>query len=145
MLKENQDYFFAESSLTMNAKQPLNRAYASIVSTKDHVYIIPTKTIGMFMVLNTITTHRLFQNTTIPEGLRNLIAESGSVSELEQTLSELLQNDEKLVHKVSDQKSFKFRGFLGKHTLRMAKGMGWTSVMAEGKGKSKEFRVFHGQ
>lgn len=145
MLQENRDYFFADSSLTMNAKQPLNRAYAAIVSTKDYVFIVPTKTIGMFMVLNTITTHRLFQNASIPQGLRNLIAESGSVNELEQTLIELLQNDEKLVHKVGDQKSFKFRGFFGKHTLRMAKGTGWTSIMAEGKGKSKEFRVFHGQ
>jgi hypothetical protein len=41
---------------------------------------------------------------------------------------------------------WKFRGFLGRHTLRMSTGgMNHSSIYAKGKGNSKAFRASHGQ
>jgi hypothetical protein len=100
----------------------------------------------MFVILNTIKTHKYFEGVSIEEGVKNLIKNSDTVSDLEKSFIALLEDDDKYVHRIEDKKSFKFRGFLGKHTLRMSTGgANWSSVMAKGKGKSKEFRAYHGQ
>ena len=100
----------------------------------------------MFVILNTIKTHQFFDGVTIEEGVKRLIEKSENTQDLEKSMTALLEDDEKYVHKIADKKSFKFRGFLGKHTLRMSTGgANWSSVMAQGKGNSKEFRAFHGQ
>ena len=145
-LTENQDYVVYDSGLMMNSKQPMQNVDVCLVSTKDYVFYIPKKSVGMFVVLNTIKTHQFFEGLTIEQGVRNLISKSESVADLEKSLTALLEDDEKYVHKIADKKSFKFRGFLGKHTLRMSTGgTNWSSVMANGKGLSKAFRTFHGQ
>ena len=145
-LAQDQDYTYYESGLMLNSKQPLKNVDVCLVSTKDYVFYIPKKTVGMFVVLNTIKTHKYFDGVSIEEGVKNLIDKAESVSALETGLIALLEDDEKYVHKITDKKSFKFRGFLGKHTLRMSTGgANWSSVMAKGKGNSKEFRTFHGQ
>ena len=145
-LTQDQDYTYYESGLMLNSKQPMKNVDVCLVSTKDYVFYIPKKTVGMFVVLNTIKTHKYFDGVSIEEGVKNLIDKAESVSALETGLIALLEDDEKYVHKITDKKSFKFRGFLGKHTLRMSTGgANWSSVMAKGKGNSKEFRTFHGQ
>lgn len=145
-LTENTDYVFYESGLMMNSKQPMKQVDVCVVSTKDYIFYVPKKTVGMFVVLNTIKTHKLFEGKSIEQGVADLIAQAETVADLEKSMMALLEDDEKYVHKISDKKSFKFKGFLGKHTLRMSTGgTNWSSIMAKGKGKSKEFRAFHGQ
>lgn len=145
-LAQDQDYTYYESGLMLNSKQPMKNVDVCLVSTKDYVFYIPKKTVGMFVILNTIKTHKFFDGVSIEQGVKNLIEKAESVSALETGLIALLEDDEKYVHKIADKKSFKFRGFLGKHTLRMSTGgANWSSVMAKGKGNSKEFRTFHGQ
>ena len=100
----------------------------------------------MFVLLNTIKTHQYFEGVSIEEGVRNLISKAESVEGLEKSMIALLEDDEKYVHKISDKKSFKFKGFLGNHTLRMSTGgTNWSSVLAKKKANSKLFRTFHGQ
>lgn len=145
-LAQDQDYTYYESGLMLNSKQPMKNVDVCLVGTKDYVFYIPKKTVGMFVILNTIKTHKFFDGVSIEQGVKNLIEKAESVSALETGLIALLEDDEKYVHKIADKKSFKFRGFLGKHTLRMSTGgANWSSVMAKGKGNSKEFRTFHGQ
>jgi len=145
-LIENQDYGYYDSGLMLNSKQPMKNVDVCLVSTKDYVFYIPKKTVGMFVILNTIKTHKYFEGVSIEEGVKNLIKNSDTVSDLEKSFIALLEDDDKYVHRIEDKKSFKFRGFLGKHTLRMSTGgANWSSVMAKGKGKSKEFRAYHGQ
>ena len=145
-LTENQDYVYYDSGLMMNSKQPMKNVDVCLISTKDYVFYVPKKSVGMFVVLNTITTHQYFDGVSIEEGVKKIINHSNSAEELENSLIALLENDEKYVHKIADKKTFKFRGFFGKHTLRMSTGgTNWSSIMANGKGNSKLFRAFHGQ
>lgn len=145
-LTENQDYVYYESGLMMNSKQPMKNIDVCLVSTKDYVFYVPKKSVGMFVVLNTIKTHQYFDGVNIEEGVRNLIDKAETLEDLEKSMIALLEDDEKYVHEIADKKTFKFKGFLGKHTLRMSTGgANWSSVMANGKGKSKEFRAYHGQ
>lgn len=142
----NLNAVFYENATAMNAKQPMQTATVCVVATKDYIFMVPQKTLGFFLVLNTITNHRLFEGVSIIEGVKKLIANSEDTNMLEQSFCELLDNDERYVHRLTDKTSFKFRGFLGKHTLRMAIGLtNWSSVSPNGKGNSKEFRQFYGQ
>lgn len=145
-LQEKVDYVYYESGLMLNSKQPMKNVDVCLVSTKNYVFYVPKKTVGLFFVLNTIKTHQLFDGVSIEEGVRRIIDKAETVEALESSMTALLEDDEKLVHKIDEKKAFKFRGFLGKHTLRMSTGgTNWSSVMANGKGNSKEFRVFQGQ
>ena len=145
-LTEKQDYVVYDSGMMMNSKQPMQNVDVCLVSTKDYIFYVPKKSVGMFVILNTIKTHQFFDGVTIEEGVKRLIEKSENTQDLEKSMTALLEDDEKYVHKIADKKSFKFRGFLGKHTLRMSTGgANWSSVMAQGKGNSKEFRAFHGQ
>lgn len=145
-LTEKQDYVIYDSGMMMNSKQPMQNVDVCLVSTKNYIFYVPKKSVGMFVILNTIKTHQFFDGVSIEEGVRKLIDKAETVEDLEKSMTALLEDDEKYVHKIADKKSFKFRGFLGKHTLRMSTGgTNWSSVMAQGKGNSKEFRAFHGQ
>lgn len=145
-MTKDQDYVYYDSGLMLNSKQPMKQIDVCLVSTKDYAFYIPKKSVGMFVVLNTIKTHQYFDGVSIEEGVQKIIANSETPQDLEKSLIALLEDDEKYVHKISDKKTFKFKGFLGKHTLRMSTGgANWSSVMANGKGLSKEFRAFHGQ
>lgn len=145
-LVEKQDYVLYDSGMMMNSKQPMKNADVCVVSTKDYIFFVPKKTTGMFVVLNTIKTHQLFEGVSIEEGVRNIVGKSETKDSLEKSMIALLEDDEKYVHKIGDKKSFKFKGFLGKHTARMSEGgTNWASIMVNGKGNSKEFRSFHGQ
>lgn len=145
-MTEKQDFLYYESGLMMNSKQPMKSVDTCCVATKDYIFFVPKKSVGMFVILNTITTHQYFDGVSITEGVRKLVDNASTVEELEKSMIALLENDEKYVHKIADKKSFKFRGFLGKHTLRMSTGgANWSSIMINGKGLSKEFRSFYGQ
>ncbi|MGV3631659.1 MAG: hypothetical protein ACO1O6_10640 [Bacteroidota bacterium] len=145
-MNPNQDYVFYESGMMMNSRQPMKQMDVAVVGTKNYVFFVPKKTVGLFFVLNTIKTHQYFAGVSIEDGVRKLVSEASSVDELEKSMIALLEDDEKYVYEVGAQKSFKFRGFLGKHSLRTSTGgTNWSSVTVNGKGKSKEMRAFYGQ
>ncbi len=145
-LQENANYVHYHDALVMTSKSPTTRIDACVVSTKDYVFLVPKKSTGEFILLETTKKHNFFNGVPVQDGVAKMVQGASSVEELENSFKELLENDDKYVHKVADKKSFKFRGFLGKHTLRMSTGgMNWTSAMPTGKGVSKEFRAFHGQ
>jgi hypothetical protein len=145
-LTEKTDFVYYPSGMMMNSKQPMKNVDVCLVSTKDYVFYVPKKSVGMFVVLSTITTHQFFEGVSIEEGVSAIIKDSDSVQDLEKSMIALLEDDDKYVHKIADKSSFKFKGFLGKHTVRMSTGgTNWSSVMANGKGLSAEFRAFHGQ
>ena len=145
-MTQNQDYTYFESGFMMNSKQPMKQVDVCLVSTKDYVFYVPKKSVGMFLVVNTIKTHQYFDGVSIEEGVRKIIDNSETPQDLEKSLIALLEDDPKYVHQISEKKSFKIKGFLGKHTLRMSTGgANWSSVMPKGKGLSKVFRAFHEQ
>ena len=145
-MTENQDYVFYKSATMLNSKQPMQNVDVCLVSTRNYVFYVPKKTVGTFVVLNTIKTHKFFEGVSIEDGVKNIISNSESVESLEKSLIALLEDDEKYVHRIEDKKSFKFKGFIGNHTLRMSTGgMNWSSVLPKGRGNSKGFRTFHGQ
>lgn len=141
----NQTYFHCDSSLVMTSRAMMQTINACIVSTKNYVFVIPQKTIGFFVVVNTIKTHHLFSGVSVEQGVKNLVAQCKTVEELENTFLNLLEGQDIYIYKISELTSFKFKGFLGKHTVRMGKGWGWTSVTVNPKAASKAFRTFHGQ
>ena len=145
-MNHNQDYVFYESGTMMNSRQPMKQLDVAVVGTKNYLFFVPKKTVGLYFVLNTIKTHQLFAGVSIEDGVRKLIGEANNTDELEKSMIALLEDDDKYVHEIGNQKSFKFRGFLGKHTLRTSTGgTNWSSVTVNGKGKSKEMRSFYGQ
>lgn len=145
-LEAGQDYVFYQSGGMMSSKQPMKQVDACVISTKNYVFFVPKKSVGFFVVLNTIKTHQYFDGVSVEQGVERLISNANTVDELEKSFTALLEDDEKYVHRIADQKSFKFKGFLGKHTVRMSTGgTNWTAVSVNGKGKSKEFRAYHGQ
>ncbi|MGB0915574.1 MAG: hypothetical protein ACPGVI_05845, partial [Crocinitomicaceae bacterium] len=91
-LTHNQDYVYYESGLMMNSKQPMKNVDVCLVSTKDYVFYIPKKTVGMFVVLNTIKTHKFFDGVSIEQGVKNLIDQADSVQALESSLTAACEN-----------------------------------------------------
>ncbi len=143
---QNQDYVVYDSGFVMNSKQPMKQVDVCVVGTKNYIFYVPKKTVGLYYLLNTIKTHQFFEGVSIEDGVKKLISQSATPEDLEKSMIALLEDDEKYVHEIKLQKSFKFRGFLGKHTLRMSLGgTNWSSVSPSGKGKSKEMRSFYGQ
>lgn len=143
---QGQDYYFADDGTMITIKSPMKHAMVCIVGTKNYVFTIPYKSVGTFVVVNTFKTHQYFDGVSIQDGVQKLIAESESPQALEESLIVLLEEDEKYVYKIDEMKSFKFKGFLGRHTVRMARSkMHWATVSPKKKAMSKEFRAFYGQ
>ncbi|MES2587818.1 MAG: hypothetical protein V4622_02490 [Bacteroidota bacterium] len=143
---ENQDYVMYDAGMVMNSKQPMKQVDVCVVGTKNYVFYVPKKTVGLYYLFNSIKTHQFFDGVSIEDGIKKLIAQSETAEDLEKSMIALVEDDEKCVHEIKLQKSFKFRGFLGKHTLRMSTGgLNWSSVSPMGKGKSKAMRTFYGQ
>lgn len=144
--QESTDLFFCEAAMMMTSKAPLQRLDVCIVATKNYVFAVPMKSVGMYFVLTTIKTHNLFQDVNIPEGVKRLITNSSSVEDLENSIKNLLENNDLYIYPVAGNSSFKFRGFLGKHTLRIGiDKMRWTSFSPTKGAASKLFRKFYGQ
>lgn len=147
MLQQDQDYVVYDETFVATSKQPMKHSYATLVATKNKLFLVPTKTIGLFLILDTIKTHSFFQGVPISEGVRKIIASANTIEELEDSFSALLQDDPKYVYVLEEWPIFKFQSFLGKHTLRLAKGgfpASWTAIGVKGRALSKQFRTFYG-
>ncbi|HLP12650.1 MAG TPA: hypothetical protein VK177_12010 [Flavobacteriales bacterium] len=145
-MTEKTDFVVYYGSVLMNSSAPMKHCDACVIGTKNYIFFVPKQTVGIYAILTTWKNHKFFEGVSVEEGVKNFIASCSSIDQLEKGLIALLEDDPKYVHKLSDLKSFKFRGFLGKHTVRMSTGgMNWTSVSPKGKGTSKEMRSFYGQ
>lgn len=143
---DSRQVFFCDNAIMITSQAPMQRLDVCVVATQNYVFALPKKSVGFYMVMNTVKTHQLFQGKTMEEGVKELIARAEDVQDLEKSLSNLLENDEKYVYRVHGNSSFKFRGFFGKHTLRIGiTRMKWSSFGPSNSADSKRFRAFYGQ
>jgi len=130
----------------MSSKAPMKRIDCAVVATKNYVFLVPVKSVGFFVVLNTIKTHQLFEGKSVHQGIEDLIASCSSPSEIEEKFCALLEDNPMYVFKISELSTFKIKGFLGKHTAMMRRSLKeYASILPNGKGNSKEMRLFFGQ
>lgn len=137
------DRLLIEDALAMNSRMPMKQIYSCVVCTKDYFFVVPTKTIGMFVIFDTIKNHAFFEGASIPEGLKKLMAETESVTDLENKMKELLNNDDKYVYQLSEAKSVKIKGFLGKKTLTYRLPKQWASFSPKKGAVGKELAAFY--
>lgn len=140
---ERSEVLIIEDALAMNSRMPMKQIHSCVLCTKDYYFVVPTKTIGMFVIFDTIKNHAHFEGLTIPEGIRKMINESENVGELETKMSELLQNDDKYIFKLADAKSKKIKSFLGKKTYMYRKPKSWASFGPKSKDEGKALVEFY--
>ena len=141
---DNSECLLVEDALAMNSRMPMKQIYSCVVCTKNFFFVVPTKTIGMFVIFDTIKNHAFFEGLSIPDGLKKMINEAASVSELEDKMKELLNNDDKYVYDLSEAKSTKIKGFLGKKTYMYRKPKSWASFSPKSKAEGKLLAEFYG-
>lgn len=137
------DRLLIDDALAMNSKMPMKQIYSCIVCTKDYFFVVPTKTIGMFVIFDTIKNHAFFEGLSIPDGLKKMMSEIQSVTELEDKLKELLNNDEKYIYQLSEAKSLNIKSFLGKKTFMYRMPRSWSSFSPKKKAAGKELVAFY--
>lgn len=137
------DCFLVEDSIGMNSKMPMKQIYSSVVCTKNYFFVVPTKSIGTFILFNSIKEHSFFDGISIPEGLKKMINECEDVGQLEDKLKDLLENNDNYIFDLSEAKSKKIKSFLGKKTFMYRKGMGWASFSPKSKATGKLLVEFY--
>lgn len=144
-MEHGKDYVFYDNAFMTTMRAPMKQFQVSIVGTKDYMFLVPNKSIGFFVILNTIKNHQYFDGVSVQEGLKKLINEAEDIKSLEESLIALLDDDKKYFYKLDELKAFKFGGFLGRQTLRMdVSKTHKTNVSPKKKKDSKEFRAFYG-
>lgn len=142
-MNNSSEVLLIEEAMAMHSKMPMKQIYCCVVCTKDYYFVVPTKSVGMFVLFNTIKNHAFFDGMTIPQGLRKLIDEAENVAEVENRMKELLENDEKYIFKLSDATKLKISGFLGKKTLQFRLGKSWSSFSPKSKANGKLLKEFY--
>ncbi len=142
-MKNQNDCLLIKDAMAMNSKMPMKQIYSSIVCTRNYFFVIPTKSVGTFVIFNTVKDHSFFDGLSIPEGLSRMISETEEVVVLEDKLKELLENNESYIFDFSEAKKWNIKGFLGKKTLTFRKGMGWASFSPKSKAEGKLLAAFY--
>jgi hypothetical protein len=140
---EHSDRLLIEEALGMNSKMPMKQIYSCVLCTKDYFFIVPTKTVGMFVIFDTIKNHSFFEGLSIQEGLKKMTQETESVSDLQDKMKELLNNDDKYIFDLNEAKSVKIKGFLGKKTLTYRLPRSWASFSPKSKAEGKALAEFY--
>jgi hypothetical protein len=140
---DNSSCLLIEDALAMNSKMPMKQIYSCIVCTKNYFFVVPTKTIGMFVIFNTIKENALFENLSIQEGLKNLIEDADNVEAIESKLITLLEDDENYIFNLSEAKSTKIKSFLGKKTYMYRKPKSWSSFSPKSSKVGKSLVAFY--
>ena len=130
-------------ALGINANSPLNRIHSCIVCTKDYYFVVPTKSIGTFIIFDTIKNHSFFDGMSIQEGLKQMINDATDVHELEDKIKDLLENNENYIYKLSEAKGLKLKSFLGKKTMMYKRGFGWGNFSPKSKDEGKLLVEFY--
>jgi hypothetical protein len=142
-MENNGEVLLIEDALAMNSKMPLKQIYSCVLCTKDYFFVIPTKSVGMFVIFETVKNHSHFEGLTIYEGLKKLQNDAKDVADLEAKTKDLLENDEKYIFELSQATKLKISGFLGKKTLMYRKGKSWGSFNPKSKAEGKKMAEFY--
>lgn len=144
MLNES-DYLLIEDAMSMTSKAPMKQIYSCVVCTNDYFFVVPTKSVGMYIIFDSIKNHSFFDGLSVLEGLKKLTKEAENVQALESQLIELLENDPKYVYKLSEAASNKIKGFLGKKTFmyRRPTKTSWGSFSPKSKAEGKALAAFY--
>lgn len=140
---ENSEVLIIEDAMAMNSKMPMKQIYSCVVCTKDYFFVVPTKTVGMFVIFDTIKNHSHFEGLTIQEGLKKMRNESESAEDYENKLKDLLDNNDNYIFKLDEAKSTKVKGFLGKKTFMYRKPKSWSSFSPKSKAEGKALAEFY--
>ena len=142
-MENSNEVLLIEEALAMHSAMPMKQIHSAVICTKDYYFVIPTKSIGMFVIFNTIKDHSFFDGLSIPEGLRKTINEAENVSDLENKIKDLLENNDKYIFKLSEAKSVKIKSFLGKKTLMYRKPKSWASFGPKKKPDNQALVAFY--
>lgn len=146
MLNKNTDFAICENASFMNAKAPTSITKGICVGTKTHLFYIPTQTVGFFPMLQTFRNHRLFEGVSVLEGTMKLINSAESVQQLEESLTELLENNGKYVHNIASFNTFVISGLFVKNNMRLIRSrFDFYACVLKPKAVAKEFRDFYGK
>ncbi|MBD3636670.1 MAG: hypothetical protein HUJ25_04955 [Crocinitomicaceae bacterium] len=140
---DSSECLLVEDALAMNSHMPMKQVHSCVVCTKNFYFVVPTKTVGMFVLFDTIKNHAFFEGLSIQDGLKKLISETSSVDELESKLKELLENNDKYIFDLSEAKSTKIKGFLGKKTFMYRRSKSWASFSPKTKAAGKLLADFY--
>ena len=130
-------------AIGINANSPLKKIFSSIVCTEDYYFVVPTKSIGTFVIFDTIKNHSFFDGLSIPEGLKKMINDTTDVHVLEDKIKDLLENQENYIYKLSEAKGLKLKSFLGKKTMMYKRGFGWGNFSPKSKDEGKLLVEFY--
>ncbi|UKN01221.1 hypothetical protein K6119_15940 [Paracrocinitomix mangrovi] len=139
----NHECLLITDALAMNSKMPMKQIHSCIVCTPNYFFIVPTKTVGVFVIFDTIKNHSFFEGQTIPQGLKTLINNTEKLSDLENQMKEILNQDAKYIFDLSEATSKKIKGFLGKKTLQIREGKSWVSFSPKSKAEGKALAEFY--
>ena len=106
-MKNNDEVLLIEDALAMNSKMPLKQIYSCVLCTKNYFFVIPTKSVGMFVIFEAVKNHSYFEGLTIYEGLKKLQNDATDVADLEAKAKDLLENDEKYIFELSQATKLK--------------------------------------
>ena len=146
MLQENVDYVICKTAAFMDAKSPLKQGRGICISTKNHLFFLPTLTIGTHPLLQTYKSHAHFDGVSIEEGVQNLLKNAENVKDLEDSLSALLEDNPRNVHRISSYGKFVISGLFIKNNMRLINSrFDYYACILKPKAVASEFRQFHGK
>lgn len=137
------DYVVYYNANFYDKRNPTSLFKAHILATKKYVFVFPQESHSEYFFFEVKSTYDIFEGTPVKEMLEKLVSKSNTTPELESAVKKLLDNNESLVHLLTDKSICNFRSFLGKHTLTMNYGNNkHVGVMVNGNGTGKQFRNF---
>lgn len=143
-MQHGTDLLFYGDIKMMSSQSPLKQYDGVFIGTKNYVFIIPKKTVGFYYLVTTFKTHAYFVDHSVEDGCAKLIAEATSIEALENTLIELLEDDSKYVHKLSDMLWVKLNKFFSTFNFRFGKTkMNWSACVIKGKDKGNELKAYY--
>jgi hypothetical protein len=143
-MQHGNDLLFHRDIKMMSSDSPLKQYDGVFIGTKNYVFIIPKKSVGFYYLMTTFKTHAYFSDHSVEDGCAKLIEESPSVEALENTFIELLEDDKKYVHKLSDKAWFKLNKFFSTFNFRFGRTkLNWSACVIKGKDKGAELKAFY--
>lgn len=142
MINES-DYFFYNDVKMMSSKS-FKQFDAVALGTKNNLFIIPKKSVGIYPFVMTIKHHRYFQNESVESGVLKLIQDASSIEQLEETFTELLENDEKYVHYIPGKTWKKLNKWFKTYNFRVGNSkMNWLACVVKGHEKGAQLKEFY--
>ena len=145
MLQPNIDYLLCLDTAFVDSKSPQKMGKGVCITTKNYFFFIPLQTVGTYPMLQTFKNFHYFEGVSVLDGLQNMISNSDSVNDLEDSLSALLEDNPRNVHQIKSFKNFKVSGFFTKNVFQLIHHrFNYYACIIKPKATAGEFRKFHG-